>query len=300
MESRAQEAAGHWVLPSGGQWAPTKSTLDPAIFSDDHSVHPWVRAPLLAMLGAFWAPRYSAWQSWAKVYLAGSMVSYWWGTPDCDVLIGVDAARFRRANPALDAPSTEAEVAKMLTEELRTGLDPYTAAFRFPPSPDYLRVLEALGAEAAPIEVPGDAVIVGNGEAVEVTWYVNRASYDIRAIRPYAAYDLSADRWAVRPVQVGRHWGPEAVSPSFWAHMRTLADSIHAAVSLPPGPERDAHVAAAYEGIHAQRSAAYGPGGRGLFDPGSLQWVTLGRWGLLGALEAALGRPVTHPAPTLP
>lgn len=300
MESRAQEAAGGWLLPTGGQWAPTKPTLDPAIFATDHRVHPWVRMALLSMIGAFWDGRYHRFGSWSKVYLAGSMVSYWWGTPDCDVLIGVDVSALRRANPDLPIPSTEAEAAKMLTEELRSGLDPYTAAFRFPPAPDYQAVVSALGGTPVPVEVPADAVIVGNGAPVEVTWYVNRASYDIRAIKPYAAYDLSADRWAVRPVQVSRHWGPEAMAPAFWAHMANRADGISNVLALPVGTGRDAAVRAAYESVHAERSAAYGPGGRGLFDPGSLQWVTLGRWGLIGALEAAMGRPVTHPAPSVP
>lgn len=286
-----------WKLPHGGQWGPTQHRLDPGVFDHSGKMLPWVRLPILSMLDAFWAPRYVNWKSWAKVYLAGSMASYWWGTPDVDILIGVDLRRFNATNPTRRALDEEG-LSKALTDELRVGLDHYTDKFAFPPSPDYQRVMKSLGANPLPIEAPPGTVPLGDGGA-EVTWYVNRASYDLRKIRPYAAYDLSANTWSVRPVQMPKTWGPNAMPPAFWRHMVTVANGITAVMALPE-PERSERAKVTYDAIHAQRSAAYGTRGRGIFDPGSLQWISLVRWGLIGELEGAMGRPVAHPAPASP
>jgi hypothetical protein len=291
------EQIGGYPLPHGGQFGPSKPSLDPAVFDRDERMHPWVRLPILSLLGAFWDPRHQGWQTWARVYLAGSMASYWWGTPDCDVLIGVDVGGFNRYNPDHAQPDNET-LARYLTDELRTGLDPLTEHFAFPPSPDYRVTMGALGATPLPIEAPPGTPPLG-GDGMEVTLYVNADSFDIRKIKPYTAYDLSTDTWAVHPQRMA-HWGPQALSLGFWHHMVDVANGIKAVLALPPGPERDARVKLTYDAIHSDRKAAFGTLGRGQFDPRALQWTAMVRWGLVGALEAGMGRPVAHPAPAIP
>jgi hypothetical protein len=241
------EQIGGYPLPHGGQFGPSKPSLDPAVFDRDERMHPWVRLPILSLLGAFWDPRHQGWQTWARVYLAGSMASYWWGTPDCDVLIGVDVGGFNRYNPVHAQPDNET-LARYLTDELRTGLDPLTEHFAFPPSPDYRVTMGALGATPLPIEAPPGTPPLG-GDGMEVTLYVNADSFDIRKIKPYTAYDLSTDTWAVQRDQGGPGAAPRprARRPGE-AHLRRhplgpqgrLRDA-RARTVRPPGAAVDGH-----------------------------------------------------------
>lgn len=238
--------AGKWPIPMGGQFAQPKSHLDPAIFDADEVMHPWIRDTILSRLKASipdWYPR-------CRVYLAGSLASYWWDTPDFDVLVGLRADR---------------ETCAQVTEELRETFN----------SPEFI--------------FPGKGAELG---AVDLTGYVNPNSYDIRKIKPYAAYELVSNTWFIHPSHTSFH-----LSQNFWTHAQRLADQADDALNQKNIPACQS----IYDKIHSDRNEAFSPLGGGLGDPRALIWVAFARWGLLNRLEKALhpDRAPGHLAPTL-
>jgi GNAT superfamily N-acetyltransferase len=246
----------HDWLPHDHFFAPGKKDLDPRLFDDGERMHPEVRQYLMSLLNGFWAPRYGdSWQTWARVYLAGSEASHWYGNGDLDILIGVDYDRAREHAPAL-ARLSDTEIDDRLNDELRQGLND---DHRLLPGPD--------GHETGPWEN---------------TWYVNPGSYDITTLKPYAAYDITRDQWAVEPVQVPDDFGPESLPESTWDVFDALTKLIKAIGELPDGA-REREGAALYDYLHADRHSAFGPDGSGLYDPGNAVWK---------ALDKAPGKPL--------
>jgi hypothetical protein len=219
-----------------------------------------------------------------------------------DILIGVETSEWASRYPNF-AGMSDHEICAHLTQEFYVGLDPHTESFTFPPAPDLKDIVQLLG--ASPSEDLGQAYAVPPGVEplgpAEMTFYVNAGAYDIRAIRPYAAYDVSRDIWAVHPAQGDKHWNAHMLSYRFWATMADSADAIKAALGVSDPAVRLARCQAEYERIHSARNEAFGPGGLGVTDPRSLQWIVLNRWGLLGQLEKAIhpDRPVGHIPPAV-
>ncbi|MFF7198236.1 GNAT family N-acetyltransferase [Streptomyces sp. NPDC008079] len=244
----------HDWLPHGHFFAPAHKDLDPRLFDGDH-LRPEVRREILGLINSFWAPKYGdTWQSWARVYLAGSEASHFYGNNDLDVLIGID---YDAARHYVDAFTGEpnGELDTKLTDELREHLN------------DGHRML------------PGPAGQTGPWDS---TFYCNPGSYDIRAIKPYAAYDITRDEWAVRPVQVPDDFGPTKLPESTWDVLDALRALVKAVAELPPGT-REREGAALYDYLHSDRHAAFGPEGDGLYDPANADWK---------ALDAAPGHPL--------
>lgn len=290
-----------YPIPTGGQFSRPKDHLDPKIFDRHERMHSWIREGILALLGAFWADRYPGWRDYTRVYLAGSLASYWWGTPDVDILVGVDSARLVEQHPQFSGLSDH-EICAHLTQEFYVGIDPLIEHFAFPPARDLRSVCEVLGhpelAARAYENCPADAEVLG---PAETTMYVNPGAYDIRAIKPYAAYCVSSDTWYVHPAQGDKHWNARMLSYRFWSQMADSADAIKAALAEPDPVMRLARCQAEYDRIHSARNEAFRESGQGLTDPRSLQWIVLNRWGLLGALEKELhpDRPVGHLPPAV-
>ena len=237
----------HDWLPRDHFFAPGEEGLDPRLF-DGERMHPIVRQHILSLLHGFWAPRYGdAWQSWARVYLAGSEASHFYGNGDLDILIGVDYDTARAHTPALAALSDE-DISTHLTDELRHGLNDDA---RMLPGPD--------GKDTGPWEN---------------TWFCNPGSYDIRDIKPYAAYDITRDEWAVKPVEVPADFGPEKLPESTWDVFEAVQKLIGAVQELPEGV-REREGAALYDYLHADRHSAFGPEGSGLYDPANAVWKAL-------------------------
>ncbi|MFJ4902799.1 hypothetical protein [Streptomyces sp. NPDC088727] len=250
----------HPWLPRDHFFEPTKPGLDKRLFDGDR-MHPEVRQYLLSLLNSFWAPKYGdSWQTWARVYLAGSEASHFLGDDgngnnDLDILIGID---YDAARHHIDTFTGEPDGAldKKLTDELREGLNDDA---RMLPGPD--------GKETGPWES---------------TFYANPGSWDIRQIKPYAAYDITRDEWAVRPVETPADFGPEKLPESTWDVFDALQKLIKAVSELPEGvQEREG--AALYDYLHGDRHAAFGPDGTGLYDPANATWK---------ALDKAPGKPL--------
>lgn len=102
-------------------------------------------------------------------------------------------------------------------------------------------------------------------DSFSLTWYVNPNSYDIRRLKPYAAYDVTDDTWAVHPLQVPKDWSARSLPESYWSYAETLLAEINAIGELPP-EERHRMAANLWEELHTHRRDAFSPEGKGLFD----------------------------------
>lgn len=233
----------HPWLPSAKMFAPGKSTLDPRLFDGD-TLKAQVRDWVLARIGRIWYPEYHGWQDWARIYLAGSEATYWWGAGqdgdfvnnDLDILIGIDHEDFRARNPEY-AQMADVEIDRMLTQEFR----------------------EKYNDEHA--QVPWEPY----GNDWHVTAFCNPGSWDIRDIKPYGAYEILSGTWYVRPPEVPADWGPQYWDESTWAYCEATLALVNSIRALPE-PERTRRGAMLYDAIHSDRSNAFSVHGTGWTD----------------------------------
>lgn len=245
----SREGAARWQ-PSSGIFGPTTG-LDQRLFGPGGELRPEVREAVMARLDQ--ALRVdsglagSDWQQWARVYLAGGSASEWAGNrpneaaQDLDVLLGVDYGAARASSPALSRMD-DAQVDAALNAALRSGFNEsgWTPGF---------------------------------GGTWDLTGYVNHAAFDVRAIKPYAAYDVSGGHWAVRPPHLPSHSLAD-FDPAVLAQARALASEARAILRMPE-PLRTREARALWERIHAERSQAFSDAGEGWTDPGNVaeKWL---------------------------
>jgi hypothetical protein len=262
-------ASGFFSTPEHG--------LDPDLFNGDH-LKGEVRAHLVQTLFTYLATRWAAPHAWARAWIAGSGITYQWaasrGNGDLDVLLGADWAALRRTNPRYEDLSN-AEIATDINEHLRRELWPRTTQTRI------------------------------GSKTFEVTFYLNQNSTDIRAINPYAAYDLIADTWTVRPPKLPPN--PAKLYPAAW-RKRIVAEACtaneiigrfnkarSAADAATPGggawtnAMTIAHLAAdqatsLYDDIHLGRRLAFADGGEGYGDWHNYRWQSHKANGVVEAL----------------
>ena len=272
-----EAARKHWV-PTKRLFGPTQG-LDVRLF-DGEKLKPDVREYILSTLDKFWAPQFGHdWKDWAIVYFAGSEASEWTsdalvGNNDFDVLIGVDYDAMRRAVPSM---------AQLDNQQITNALNLN------------LRVLDAQTDEAMiPIEGKEEGPFSN-------TWYVNANSYDIRNIKPYAAYDVTHDRWAVKPPHLPK-WDiskfPEG--PALVREAEAVAAQVRAILEMPE-PYRTQQGFTLWQRLHGDRSRAFGPQGEGWYDPGNVieKWLDQeGLWErLVEIMLRARERPESLSAP---
>jgi hypothetical protein len=245
-------------------------TLDPQLF-EGKTLKSWVRQGILALLNDHLNKTYKQPETWSTAWLAGSGVSYQWSASrnpgDLDCLVGVDMVQFRKANPEYMGLS-DGEISEDINEGFRDDLQPLTADW--------------------------------NG--YELTFYVNRGAADIRAIKPYAAYNLTFQEWTVAPdpsqaPPVNPDWEAAVASDSSLAHkvvtrytqaLQDVTQSHNGAVRR----NAEARLTAAmqqgnalYNDIHVNRSKAFGPGGEGYADFNNYRWQAGKREGTVQALR---------------
>jgi hypothetical protein len=263
-------ASGYFSAPS--------TSLDPRLF-DGTKMLPDVRRWVLDTLYDFWAKRYNQPHAWSTVWAAGSGISYQWdadrGNGDLDILIGVDFSRFFQCNPRFLGVS-EDEMATIFNLQLHDELWPITA----------------------------------NWNGFEVTFYVNPGATDIRAIHPYAAYNISHDTWTVHPPKLPQE--PRTLYPQiYWdaadsdkkqvsellSHYEHLRDQL--ARESPGSPrwtnaissqrvllEQASHL---FDAIHLGRRNAFGPGGSGYGDFYNFRWQAAKASGVVDTLRTLRG-----------
>lgn len=242
----------HDPLIRTARFTPTKRIfgptygLDTRLWSGDHLKHD-VQVWILGTLHRFWAPLYGAtWLGWARVYFAGSEASEWTseaqeGNNDFDVLIGVNYELAREHVKAF-AALTDTEITDHLNAMFRELLIPRTD--------------------------PSTISIEGHPQGpFSVTWYVNPDSWDIRKIKPYAAYNVTADTWAVRPPHLP-DWSIKDFPKAFVAEARAVEAYVKAVLKLPE-PMRTQQADALWRHLHSDRSRAFSAQGEGWIDPGN-------------------------------
>jgi hypothetical protein len=250
-------------------FSPAEETLDPKLFEGTH-LKRWVRSGIMQVLFDFLKETYRHPDLWARVWLAGSAVSYQWSAArepgDLDVLIGVDYVQFRKANPEFMQMS-DLEITKTLNEEFRTYLQPD----------------------------------MENWNGFEVTFYVNPGATDITSINPYAAYDVTYDEWTVTPPKEGvterPSWESAAqrdlsmTSDIAMRYSKAMTD-IKAAPNDAARRDAEARIQAAlmqasalYEDIHEGRKLAFRAGGEGYLGFHNYRWQAGKKYGSVPALR---------------
>ena len=239
--------------------------LDPHLF-DAEKLKPVVGTAISYELGRELAKhlRLHGSSEWLSVWLAGSGVTYQWdGNTDLDVLFGVDYPRFAAWNPEFDK-LPEDEVASYVNSELREDLWPRTANMDL------------------------------QGKEFEVTYYWNPGiGRDIRAINPYAAYDIKRDRWAVRPPSLPPD--PRSLYPQEW-HAAAEEDTkrayaINTAYHQASEDLNGRSAAMArwlYDEIHHGRAAAFAAAGKGYSDFANFRWQSAKEHGLIDMLKGII------------
>lgn len=246
------------------------ATLDPELF-DGMRMKSGIRMHLLSTVSSFISDRYLGVNSWLRAWLAGSGASYrWYANPDIrdlDILLGINFIEFRRANPRFSQMG-DVEISRHINDQLRHELWPTTSRWL---------------------------------DQYEVTFYVNPRSQDIRAINPYAAYDIINDTWSVPPrkdePRVDPEWALHADIYHRRAHQAVQRYS-HALTQLQsatnPAHRRDAemqfHMAvdqsvALFDTVHNSRKSAFSPAGEGYDDFGNYLWQQGKRTGWINALR---------------
>lgn len=248
-----------------------ESELDPYLFDGD-VMHEEIRLELMSLLTTHLEARFMGVQTWLRAWIAGSGVSYQWAAQrspgDLDVLVGVDFPQFRLHNPNWAGLSDE-EIAKGINDTFYADLSPHTANWR---------------------------------GLWEVTWYVNPDSFDIRAINPYAAYDIANGEWTVRPsnerAPENKYW--EEASSRDRENALTIVGRYEKALAAlnnstnPAGranAERALHHAmeqavALFDSIHLGRRTAFSRTGAGYGDWGNYRWQAGKKTGVVPALRA--------------
>jgi GNAT superfamily N-acetyltransferase len=225
--------------PSARIFGPTQGQEDPRLFGADHKMLPEVRGVLVDKMTAFMVKHGTAadWTDWSRMYLAGSQASEWYGNNDFDILLGVDYDGFRRATNS------------HLSNEQIT--DDFNAAFRANWNDENWHP-------------PFDS-----DETWHLTGYVNPESYDIRRIKPYAAYEILSNTWFVKPVEVPSDWGPDKFPESTWRIAEHYADEIDRISHLDP-KSRQQYAQQLFDHIHTDRRRAFSDRGTGVFDVGNV------------------------------
>lgn len=128
------------------------------------------------------------------------------------------------------------------------------------------------------------------------TFYCNPDSYDIREIKPYAAYDVTADAWAVKPPHLPS-WSIEDFPQG---HSLVQECQGYAAVTRAilrmPEPYRAQQADALWRHLHGDRSRAFGPNGEGWYDSGNVIEKFMDQLGLWEPLAEAHFEVVANPA----
>lgn len=265
---------------ASGYFSTPQKTLDPHIFDGDR-IKSDVRDHILGALASFWRPRFHNFGAWSTVWLAGSGISYQWagdrGNGDLDCLLGVDYDRFYQDNPSYIGLS-QAEVSELVNSDLRQGLWPTTARTDF------------------------------HGQTYEVTYYLNPGTTkdSIAGIHPYAAYNLTRDRWDIRPPELPAD--PRSLYAAEWwkavdtereqadwlvnRHKQLRAQSATAHPNTPAWHNTIAsekavvqQAKALFDNIHLGRRQAFGSGGQGYGDYYNFRWQAHKESGTVQALN---------------
>lgn len=251
-------------------FSPPVATLDPKLFQGKN-LQTWVRQGVLTLLYDYLHQSYRHAELWAHAWLAGSGVSYQWSAArepgDLDCLVGVNFVQFRKANPEYMG-LTDKEIAEQINEGFRENLQPQTE----------------------------------NWNGYELTFYVNPTATDIRAIKPYAAYDLKYNEWTVTPdpnqsAPSKPEWENVArndheLSHQAYTRFETALNDLKYARDNASRRNAEVRLNAAiqqgnalYEEIHGSRGEAFSSAGEGYGDFHNYRWQAAKGFGTIDKLR---------------
>lgn len=252
------------IVPSKnwmGFWSKPRTSLDQTVFDGKH-LKPEIRDYALDHLFAFWQDKYKDAPKWTRVFLCGSAASYQYAEPvgthaDIDILVGINVEMFKRANPQF-ADLTEDEIDMLMNKEFNLELEPQTKEYM----------------------------------GFYVTFFVNPDSWDIHNINPYAAYNITDDKWDVPPLELPADWDPfKYFDPKLIADSYKDVDAAHDIVDrYNQAKDRGDDAArvqavqdatALFSRLYTGRQLAYRPGGHGYFDDGNFRWQLMEAEGAL-------------------
>lgn len=232
-------------------------TLDPHLF-EGRNLKSSIRNGINHLLHDFLGRKFRHSDLWAHAWLAGSGVSYQWSAKrqpaDLDCLVGVDYEQFRKANPEYVGLSDK-EISSEINEDFFNELAPKTT----------------------------------NWNGFELTFYVNPGATDIRAIKPYAAYDLKYDEWTVYPdptqhAPSNPSWDTIGMNDEKLAsqiHLRFQTAQNELRLARDEATRRNAQTradsalaqgTALFEEIHGGRKIAFSSVGEGYADFNNYRW----------------------------
>lgn len=268
-EALASQAVPIAIEPTETSYfAPSSPGLDPRLFRGQKLI-PQVRSSILRILFDHLGQSYNSPQSFCQVWLAGSAISYQWTaarTPaDLDCLIGINYLKFRQLNTSYKALSDK-QISQMLNQDLR---ELHTKTNNFL-------------------------------DSFELTFYAN-VNPDILAIKPYAAYSLLNDDWAVRPEIKGqpRNKTADQKASRDVAFANDIVQRYTTALTAIQSAKNDVarrnaeaalklaidQGASLFDDIHGGRKAAFSPSGQGYLDIHNYRWQAGKASGTIQALK---------------
>lgn len=267
-----QRKHGRYTAPKQRLFGPTFG-LDSRLF-DGEQLRPTVRVDVVTRFDEFCRRHgYEGWHRWAKIVFFGSEASGWTsktmvGNGDFDLSIGIHYQALRATVPGFAGVADEV-IAAGFTEQMHAELN--DSAHAFP-------------------GVPG---------VFDQTWFANLQGWDIARIRPYAAYDVVAGEWIVKPPELP-DWSmkdfPEG--PGMAEAVRGIIELAEGYLGMPE-PYRTQNGAALWEFVHGNRSDAFGPFGEGWYDVRNVIEKALDQKGLMQRLWECHDRAQKDPSSLL-
>lgn len=237
------KTAAAWE-PSSGIFGPTTG-LDQRLFADKGELRPGVRRDVMERLDRCIRSDHglagSDWQDWTRVYLTGGSVSEWAGSrpneaaQDLDVIVGIDLDEAQRHN-AFEGMTIE-EACAALNKAFWSHFN--ESGWK----PDF-------------------------GGTWDLTAYANPRAWTIRDIKPYAAYNLTSETWAVQPPHLPEHSARD-FAPGVTEHARAVLAQARAVLKMDE-PLRTREARDLWDHVHAHRCTAFSEDGTGWDDPGNI------------------------------
>lgn len=250
-------------VPNERLFGRTQDSLDSRLWNEDSTLRPEVAKSILERVGenlkGYDPVTKDGWKDWTRVYFAGSQASFWGGNNDVDILIGVAFDKLKHRNPAFELMSPE-DISDIINTQLRQSFNNDEW------SPEW------------------------TDDVFELTGFVNHRGWDIRDLRPYAAYEILDEEWYVEPLHMP-FWSPSKFpqGPGLWKYLNGIVAAVHGIMEM-PDPYRSAQASALWDFIRENRSTAFDEGGHGWYDvPNVLEKYLdqLGLWSELYHLQKA-------------
>jgi hypothetical protein len=120
----------------------------------------------------------------------------------------------------------------------------------------------------------------------DLTAYVNPRAWSIEVLKPYAAYDLTDMRWAVKPPHLPGHSAAD-FDQGVLSEARAITSWARAILKIADPAVQHREALGLWDFIHRARDRAFSAEGDGWQDPGNLveKWLAYSKGGLLDKIR---------------